>query len=52
MAELKRKVYTRPAPAGAAPATLHGKPAVRFLDKAGRPVVARSPRRATASAYP
>ena len=40
MSELKRKFYTRPAPAGAAPATLQGKPAVRFLDKSGKPVVA------------
>ncbi len=40
MPELKRKFYTRPAPAGATPATLRGKAAVRFLDKGGKPVVA------------
>ena len=40
MSELKRKFYTRPAPAGATPATLKGKPAARFLDKGGKPVVA------------
>ena len=40
MSELKRKFYTRPVPAGATPATLKGKPAVRFAGKDGRPVVA------------